>query len=80
MDISGIAALVTGGGSGLGAATAEALAAAGAHVVVMDLRQEAAAAVAARIGGVAVAGDVAEEGRSRRRWMRPRPWARCGWR
>ena len=61
MDIKGIAALVTGGGSGLGAATAEALAAAGAHVVVMDLRQEAAAAVATRIGGVAIAGDVAEE-------------------
>ena len=52
MDIKGIAALVTGGGSGLGAATAEALAAAGAHMVVMDLRQDAAAAVAARIGGV----------------------------
>jgi NAD(P)-dependent dehydrogenase (short-subunit alcohol dehydrogenase family) len=61
MDIKGIAALVTGGGSGLGAATAEALAAAGAHVVVMDLRQEAAAAVATRIGGVAIAGDVADE-------------------
>lgn len=61
MDISGIAALVTGGGSGLGAATAEALAAAGARVVVMDLRQEAAAAVAGRIGGMAVAGDVADE-------------------
>ena len=61
MDIKGIAALVTGGGSGLGAATAEALAAAGARVVVMDLRQDAAAAVAARIGGVALAGDVADE-------------------
>ena len=61
MDLNGIAALVTGGGSGLGAATAEALAAAGARVLVMDLRQAAAEAVAARIGGVAVAGDVADE-------------------
>ena len=61
MDLNGIAALVTGGGSGLGAATAEALAAAGARVLVMDLRQAAAEAVAARIGGVAAAGDVADE-------------------
>jgi len=59
MELHGIAALVTGGGSGLGAATAEALAAAGARVVVMDLRLAAAEAVAARIGGVAAGGDVA---------------------
>jgi NAD(P)-dependent dehydrogenase (short-subunit alcohol dehydrogenase family) len=61
MDLNGIAALVTGGGSGLGAATAVALAAAGARVVVMDLRADAAEAVAARTGGVATAGDVADE-------------------
>ena len=57
----GVAALVTGGGSGLGAATAEALAAVGARVAVMDLRAEAARSVASRIGGVACAGDVASE-------------------
>lgn len=61
MDLQGIAALVTGGGSGLGAATAEALAQAGARVVVMDRNAEAAQAVADRIGGVAHAGDVTQE-------------------
>lgn len=60
MELQGSAALVTGGGSGLGAATAEALAAAGAKVVVFDLAAGAAAAVAARCGGLAVAGDVAD--------------------
>lgn len=61
MEVAGGSAIVTGGGSGLGAATAEALAAAGAKVVVFDLDAAKAEAVAARIGGVAVAGDVAEE-------------------
>lgn len=59
MELAGIAALVTGGGSGLGAATAGALASAGARVAVMDLNAAAAGEVAARIGGIAVAGDVA---------------------
>ena len=60
-DLTGASAVVTGGGSGLGAATAEALAAAGAQVVVVDINAANAQAVAARIGGVAVIGDVAEE-------------------
>jgi len=61
MDLQGIAALVTGGGSGLGAATAEALAGAGARVAIMDRNGEAARGVATRIGGVACPGDVTQE-------------------
>ena len=45
MDLTGAAALVTGAGSGLGAATAEALAAAGARVVALDLNPEGLAAL-----------------------------------
>src|SRR6202034_1456213 len=60
MKIEGAAAIVTGGGSGLGRATAEALAAKGARVAVLDLNMSAAEAVAQAIGGVAVAGDVAD--------------------
>jgi NAD(P)-dependent dehydrogenase (short-subunit alcohol dehydrogenase family) len=61
MELSGQAAIVTGGGSGLGAATAEALARAGARVAVVDLNEAAANAVAERIGGIALACDVANE-------------------
>ena len=40
MNIEGLAAIVTGGASGLGAATARALAARGARVTLFDLNQE----------------------------------------
>ncbi len=46
-DLTGRVAVVTGGASGIGAATVEALAARGAHVAVADLRVDAAEAVAA---------------------------------
>lgn len=59
MRIDGVAALVTGGGSGLGEASARALAEAGARVAILDLNLEAAQAVAGAIGGVAVKCDVA---------------------
>src|SRR5262245_25574122 len=59
MDIAAQAAIVTGGASGLGAATARALAAAGAKVAVLDVNEKAAADVAAEIGGMAAACDVA---------------------
>lgn len=60
MELHGQSALVTGGGSGLGAATAAALAEAGARVAVLDRNAEAAAAVAARIGGFAATVDVTD--------------------
>jgi len=60
MEIKGQAAIVTGGGSGLGAATARALAAAGARVAVLDINEKAAAEMVADIKGVAIACDVAD--------------------
>ena len=54
-------ALVTGGGSGIGAATARRLAAEGHDVVVADLSGDAARAVAAEVGGTAVELDVRDE-------------------
>src|ERR1043166_8667197 len=57
MDISGDAVLISGGGTGLGRATAQLLAKAGARVAVLDIN-EAAAAVAKEIGGFGVACDV----------------------
>src|SRR5262249_59909583 len=51
MDIKGYAAVVTGGASGLGAATANELARAGARVTVMDVNLDSARAVAEKIGG-----------------------------
>jgi NAD(P)-dependent dehydrogenase (short-subunit alcohol dehydrogenase family) len=58
MDIKGHAAIVTGGASGLGAATAEMLASAGAKVACLDVNLDAARAVAEKIGGIAVRCDV----------------------
>ena len=60
MDIKGHAAVVTGGASGLGAATAEELARAGAKVACLDVNLDGARAVAERIGGCAVRCDVTD--------------------
>ena len=58
MDISGTAALVSGGASGLGRATATALAAAGAKVALLDINGAAAETAAKEIGGIGLACDV----------------------
>ena len=60
MDIKGHAAIVTGGASGLGAATARMLAEAGAKVAIFDVNQKAAAEVAIDINGIAIACDVSD--------------------
>ncbi|WP_104107786.1 SDR family NAD(P)-dependent oxidoreductase [Nocardioides sp. 616] len=60
MDVNGASALVTGGASGLGAATARRLAKAGAHVVVFDLNKELGTEFAAEIGGTFAQGDVTD--------------------
>ncbi|MDR2155941.1 MAG: SDR family NAD(P)-dependent oxidoreductase [Burkholderiaceae bacterium] len=58
MKIEGQAALVTGGGSGLGEATARELARLGAKVAVLDVNHDNAKKVAADIGGLAIQADV----------------------
>ncbi len=59
MDIAGKTIVVTGGGSGLGAATARMLAGAGAHVVLADIAD--ASALAAELGGAFIRTDVTQE-------------------
>ena len=58
MDLNGVTALVTGAGSGMGAATAKALAKRGARVAVVDLNLESAQQTADSIKGLALSADV----------------------
>jgi NAD(P)-dependent dehydrogenase (short-subunit alcohol dehydrogenase family) len=60
MQLKDEAAIVTGGASGLGAATARALASKGALVAVCDLNAKLAETVAAEINGIAVVADVSD--------------------
>jgi NAD(P)-dependent dehydrogenase (short-subunit alcohol dehydrogenase family) len=60
MQINGVAAVVTGGASGLGAGTARALAAAGAKVTVVDLNEQAIEELAREIGGLSIKLDVTD--------------------
>ena len=61
MDVNGTAAIVSGGASGLGLATARALAAAGARVVIADLNDEGGKQAADEIGGLFAHTDVVDE-------------------
>ena len=61
MDIKDVAAIVSGGASGLGNATAKMLAAQGAKVAIFDLNEEIGTAAAAEIGGTFFKVNVADE-------------------
>ena len=61
MQLKDVAVLITGGGSGLGAATARAMAAKGARIGVIDQSKENAEKVAAEVKGVALHADVTDE-------------------
>ena len=73
MQLKDVAVLITGGGSGLGAATARAMAAKGARIGVIDQNKENAEKVAAEVNGVALHADVTDEEASRRRLRKPKP-------
>src|SRR5580704_16587024 len=66
MEIAGHAALISGGASGLGRATAAALAASGAKVTLLDIDGAAAQAAAKELGGVGLACDVTSAEESER--------------
>src|ERR1700748_28088 len=61
MQLKDVAVLITGGGSGLGAATARAMAEKGAKIGVLDQSKENAEKVAAEVKGVALHADVTDE-------------------
>jgi NAD(P)-dependent dehydrogenase (short-subunit alcohol dehydrogenase family) len=60
MDVSGASAIVTGGASGLGEASARKLGALGARVVIVDMQEEKGQAVASELSGLFVKADVAD--------------------
>lgn len=60
MEIASAAAIVTGGASGLGAATARRLAASGVKVVLVDIQDDLGDAVAEQVGGAYVHADVTD--------------------
>ena len=61
MNLNGMAAVVTGGASGLGGATARELAAAGAKVAILDLNEDLGQKIASEIGGVFAKCNVSDE-------------------
>src|SRR5439155_26212652 len=60
MEVEGQAAIVSGGGSGLGRATAQMLAAAGVKVAILDINEAAASETARETGGLAIGADVTD--------------------
>ncbi|WP_040159688.1 3-hydroxybutyrate dehydrogenase [Mobilicoccus massiliensis] len=60
VDLSGRTAIITGGVSGIGLACTQALAGAGAEVVVIDLDEEAASSVAEPLGGRGIGADLSD--------------------
>jgi NAD(P)-dependent dehydrogenase (short-subunit alcohol dehydrogenase family) len=64
-DVTGKVVVITGGGTGIGAAIAERYAAEGAHVVVMGRRREPLDEVAQRTGGLVVVADAADAASAR---------------
>ncbi|WP_375688959.1 SDR family NAD(P)-dependent oxidoreductase [Pseudooceanicola sp. LIPI14-2-Ac024] len=75
MDINGITAIVTGAGSGLGAATARHLASLGAKVGVLDYNGDGAKAVADEIGGLALPCNVADEAQVAEAFEKLQAWS-----
>ena len=65
MQLKDVAVFITGGGSGLGAATARAMAEKGARIAVLDQNKDDAEKVAAEVKGIALVGDVTDEGQVR---------------
>jgi NAD(P)-dependent dehydrogenase (short-subunit alcohol dehydrogenase family) len=63
MELNGIGALVAGGASGLGEATARALSARGARVAIVDLNEERGPQLAEELGGLFASADVTDEER-----------------
>ena len=61
MDLTGASAVITGGASGIGEASARNLAGLGARCVIVDLQDEKGEAVAKELGGLYVKADVANE-------------------
>jgi NAD(P)-dependent dehydrogenase (short-subunit alcohol dehydrogenase family) len=61
MEIAGTSSVITGGASGIGAASARALTKRGARCVLIDLNDDLGGALAAELGGIYVRADVADE-------------------
>jgi NAD(P)-dependent dehydrogenase (short-subunit alcohol dehydrogenase family) len=74
MTLEGKTALVTGGASGIGAATARRLAAEGARVAIGDLNEQGAAEVASELDGFAFELDVADTASRSVALGSPRRW------